>query len=446
MIKSVSPNDGKAFANWSSASDFEISETLVRLSIGTNRLAADLNLRSDVLNTAIKALEEASEELVEQIQKEVGKTPAEANDEIPYALSFLQVALNLVNNYHFQVRKNKRVISEVSRGVGLLISPYNDPLAGLTRKIAPCLAAGAAAIVKPSELGVQCALTLKRIFSDAGLDQYISILPIAEYDRITKLMAVEEIGTVSFTGSSEVGLSLAAKASAAGKGFVGELGGTNPFVLMEDADLDCAIPDLISRKIKAAGQACSSFNIVFAERNIVDEVSERTVSALSKVVFGPSNYSVQMGPVRTSDMVKRLDALGTEIISEQGKLLYRGKQQISDGFIAPPAAYQVPSPGLLASTEIFGPLFGICAFDEFKNLRASLSANRQPLVLYVYGQNKAKIDELLYGLRYGSIGVNTTAIQGPEVPTGGFGQAGIGREGGVWGMREFLTTINRVEE
>ena len=109
MIKSVSPNDGKAFANWSSASDFEISETLVRLSIGTNRLAADLNLRADVLNTAIKALGEASEELVEQIQKEVGKTPAEANDEIPYALSFLQVALNLVNNYHFQVRKNKRV-------------------------------------------------------------------------------------------------------------------------------------------------------------------------------------------------------------------------------------------------------------------------------------------------------------------------------------------------
>ena len=119
---------------------------------------------------------------------------------------------------------------------------------------------------------------------------------------------------------------------------------------------------------------------------------------------------------------------------------------MSDGFIAPPAVYQVPSPGLLASTEIFGPLFGICAFDEFKDLRASLSANRQPLVLYVYGQNKAKIDELLHGLRYGSIGVNTTAIQGPEVPTGGFGQAGIGREGGVWGMKEFLTTINRVEE
>ena len=445
MIESVSPNNGKIFASCSSATDYEISETLARLSSGTSRLTADLNLRREVLDTALKALDRSREVLIAQIQQEVGKTLAEAEDEIPYGLSFLKVAVDLVNNHQFQFRQNKRIISEVPRGVGLLIAPYNDPLAGLIRKIAPCLAAGAAAIVKPSELGIQCALKLKCIFSDADLDNYISILPIAEHDRTAKLLANNEIGTVSFTGSTHVGLSLAAKAGASGKSFVGEFGGTNPFILMEDADLDYAIPDLITRKIKAAGQACSAFNIIFAATSIVDEVTERIISALSSVTFGPGDCAVQMGPVRTLSATKRLATVGNQLVAEGGTLLYQSEGECSGAFTVPPSLYKVPSAGLLSSTEVFGPLAGICAFNDLAKLKTTLAYNRQPLVLYVYGQNSANIDELIGGLQYGSIGINTTAVQGPDVPTGGFGESGIGREGGKWGMREFLTTINRIK-
>lgn len=447
MIESVSPNTGLPFARWTPAEDSAVNRTLERLGRGTERLTADLDLRRDVLDRALAALAQVGPDLSDLNLQEVGKTRPEAEGEIPYAASFLQVARDLVDTHPFRHSTRGRTIDEVPRGIGLLIAPYNDPVAGLTRKIGPCLAAGAAALVKPSELGVHCAMRLGQAFSDAGLDDFISVTPLGAPDRVSKLIAAPDIGTISFTGSTEVGLNVAAQASGAAKGFIGELGGTNPLVLLADADLDRAIPDLITRKIKAAGQACSAQNIVYAAADIVDEVAERIAAALAAVTFGPADLDVQMGPVRTAAALDRLAATCAGLEGEGGQRICGKISPATSGtaYLAPPTAYRVPEPGCLADVELFGPLMGLCAFEDLASLRRRLARNRQPLVLYVYGQDPDQIAALTAGLRYGSIGVNTTAIQGPDVPTGGFGAAGIGREGGVWGLQAFLTTINRRE-
>ena len=442
---SRSPNTGEVTATVPDATDHDVDQALTRLSKGTAELTQDVTLRTDVLTRCQKALDAAREELIALTTAEVGKTAPEATGEIPYAASFFETSQQLLKDYPFEhATEDGRHVRAVPRGTGLLIAPYNDPVAGLTRKIGPCLAAGAAAFVKPSELGVQCALALARHFSAAGLDDYVAILPLTQSDRIKKLIGTHGIGTVSFTGSTRVGLQVAATAAANAKAHVGEWGGTNPFVVFADADLDQAVTDLITRKIKAAGQACSAQNIVYAEAPIAAELSERIAASLGAVRFGPAAEDVTMGPVRTARSVARLAQAGKHLTDSGATLLCGGISPIADDkpCLAAPTAYRVESPGLLETEELFGPMMGIAPFDNRDALKTRLAGNLQPLVLYLYGADLDALENFALGLNYGSIGFNTTGIQSPDAPTGGFGMAGLGREGGHWGLAEFLTTIN----
>lgn len=449
-LQSISPNTGRPFAAWEELDEAELLARLDRLTRASEALQADLRLRRDVLARCLGALQAANEELLSLAVAEVGKTPQEAAAELPYAASFLQAARDLVDEYPFTTGVGAgRSVTEVPRGLGLLIAPYNDPVAGLTRKLGPCLAAGAGAILKPSGLGVQCALALARALSTEGLDDFVLVLPTARHELTGRLVADDRIGTVSFTGSTRAGLRLAVQAAEHAKGFLGELGGTNPFVILADADLEKAVDDLVSRKLRAAGQACSAQNVVHVERPVFDEVVARVAEAFSAVAYGPSDAAgVTMGPVRTANAVDHLARASVRLEQEAGQLVTGGIRQCPAGtaFLAAPTLYRVQDGGLLAQEEVFGPLLGIAPFDDGDSLRMTLARNRQPLALYVYGRDDDRIEHLVSGLRYGSIGVNTTAIQGAHVPTGGFGHAGIGREGGRWGLAEFLTTINRRSE
>ncbi len=443
MMKSISPNNGLAFADWNPICDRVAADRLEQSYAGTNDLTKNMELRRDVLRCVIEVLDQLKDDLSSLITEEVGKIPSEAQAELPYAISFVQVALKLLDTYQFESEVNGHFISQVPRGTGLLIAPYNDPVAGLTRKIAPCIAAGAAALVKPSDLGVQCALRIDQGFANAGIQKYISILPIAEHEITSKLIESKEIGTVSFTGSTSVGLQLASIAGSSGKPFVGELGGTNPFVLMEDANLSLAIPDLVRRKVKAAGQACSAPNIVFVAKHIMEEVETRLISELREVTFGPASNLVDMGPLRTAAALYRLEKLETALRKDRESCIFSSGSRTHDGFVYGPKLYRISRSDIFERHEVFAPLMAVCPFETITDLQKRLVINRQPLVLYVYGENKTLIKQLISSLKYGSVGINTTAIQGPDIPTGGFDLAGVGREGGIWGMNQYLTTINR---
>lgn len=447
---SISPNTGRQLSTWHSADDTHIAGCMDQLERGGKALVHDLSLRRDVLERFQSALGRAHDELVALTVAEAGKTPQEAVAELDYAASFIDAARDLLDSHSFTTQPDAhRTVYEVPRGHGLLVAPYNDPVAGLTRKIAPCLAAGACAIVKPSSLGVLCALALDRALKEQELDDFVAILPITEHERVARLLAHDAVGTVSFTGSTEVGLGLAMRAAQHTKAFVGELGGTNPFVILADADIELAVADLVGRKLRAAGQACSAQNIVYAERAVHDQVIARVAAAFDGVRHGPSGSpDVNMGPVRTSAAVDYLARKAACLAHEGAELVCGGvAPYCGDGpFLVAPTLYRTEVGGLLAEEELFGPVLGIAPFDELQELNDILARNRQPLALYVYGYDETAIDDLLHGLKYGSIGINTTAIQGAHVPTGGFRQAGIGREGGRWGLSEFLTTINRRSE
>ena len=169
----------------------------------------------------------------------------------------------------------------------------------------------------------------------------------------------------------------------------------------------------------------------------------RLISELREITYGPASNLVDMGPLRTAAALSRLEKIETKLRKDGESCIFSSGSTTHGGFVYGPKLFRISRSDIFERHEVFAPLMAVCAFEEITDLRKRLVKNRQPLVLYVYGENKTLIKHLISSLKYGSVGINTTAIQGPDIPTGGFDLAGVGREGGLWGMNQYLTTINR---
>lgn len=443
---SISPNTGKKCGVWRQLDSKEMAARAGHLQLDVLRKRS---LRLAALQGVRKAVQDCAEILVATVVNEVGKLTSEARAEVAYAGSFLEYAYDLCREYDFErcLGAGRRV-REVPLGRALLICPFNDPVAGITRKIAPALAAGCPVLVKPSPLGALTAAVLENAVSNTGLDEVIQFIPTRNTDAIGQLIGDFRTGVVSFTGSTAVGRLIARRCGNELTPFVGELGGVNPFVVFADADLDLAAADIISRKTRAAGQACSAVNHVYAEAAIADELTERLAAGFSDCTAGPADGSgVSMGPVRSLDAAVGLAEMEFRVASAGGKRITGGVGTHSEGapFVVAPTLYAVEAPTLTERQETFGPLLTISSFNDSAVLSERLARNTQPLAIYLYGGEIQAMHRFAACLRYGSVGINSTAIQGAHLPTGGFGEAGVGREGGPWGLAEFLTTINMID-
>ena len=441
----VSPNDGRAFAHWRPDAPAHAERLLQHLAPRRRALAGDCQLRREILEGCIKGLQSARSELVALVVREVGKKPGEADAEIDYAISFLDHCLVLLDNIEFeQTIAPGRLVTDVGLGGAFLICPFNDPVAGLTRKIAPAIAAGCPVIVKPSSLAMLCARAMFRAFRQAGVGSEVQLLATGDPELAGRVLRHDEIDMVSFTGSTAVGRELAAACAAGGKKSVTELGGNCPFSVFSDADVDRAVRDLLDRKLKAAGQACSSVNRVFVEEEIYAAFRERLLECVSAVTAGPSDLGADLGPVRTRKAADELVDVVIRVREDGERLLTAEPHKVGDDspFLFPLTVVESDRDSFFDRYETFGPLLSIRPFSRREDLLARLSCERHALAAYFYTGAPDAIQPHLGEMRFGSIGINSTAIQGAEVPTGGFRDAGIGREGGIWGMREFLTTVN----
>ena len=405
-----------------------------------------IETRRQLLRRCAEALTSRSRELAELVVREVGKKPEEALGEVDYAASFLDAARATLDESSFEWRPDpERLVREVPYRAALLIAPFNDPLAGLTRKMGSALAAGATALVKPSRLGILCAGALMESFREAGAGDFVQLITPEDNECVEALIADHRIGVVSFTGSTGVGRRLAAAAAHEGKRIVLELGGNCPFVICEDAPLDLALDDLMTRKLKAAGQACSSVNRVFVAAPRYAEVRERLLDRVARLETGPSDVAgVDLGPLRTRESTRALnDAVDSALRAGERLLSPRPSPVPPEApFLFPLTVVECDDRSWFDAYESFGPALSIRSFDALDPLLRRMETERHTLAAYFYTADPQELLPRLRRLRFGSIGLNSTAIQGAEVPTGGFWDAGIGREGGAWGVREFLAPIN----
>ena len=445
-IDCISPNTGLAFDQWDETELAEFQKALDKVSKSSFLDLSEVSSRRAALLAISDIIEKNRNEFETIIVDEVGKTKAEAVAEVDYSKSFLTYMADLVISESFlQKIDSDRKVHLVSRGLGLLITPFNDPLAGITRKLANCLGAGSGAIVKPPELGIKTASKLEQVLKEEQLDHLVSFFRTQDRDLIKNLIKTDEIGTISFTGSTEVGRVLSTLAGANLKAFVGELGGINPFVIFSDANIEKAVEDLVIRKTKAAGQACSAQNILFVESGVAEQVIGKITEAFADIEALPTNRfeNALMGPVRSKKALDNLLSFEKKLIDLDASMVAGTKNKNkTSGYMYNPSAYLVEDPLLFMEYEIFAPLLGIFIFEDRSKLKEIIKQNKQPLVLYAYSEDESFLEQFIFTLNYGSIGLNDTGIQGAFAPTGGFKNAGLGREGGRWGLAEFTATVN----
>lgn len=438
MVDIISPNTGRVIGEWQPTDKKHIKAVLQSIEAMPVLLSQHEQRQAWLIRLADRLVEHRTH-LAGVIRDEVGKTQSEADDEVDYAASFLHYAASIIGEIPDEKCIGERRVRDVPAGPALLITPYNDPLAGITRKIAPAIAAGCPAVVKPSP---QAQLSAEALFALIDCDeqqQFAHMINHNDHDVLQSLITSPVFRVLSFTGSTDVGIQLARLAAGTLTKTVLELGGNNPFFVLCGADLPTCVAAAVSRKTRAAGQACSAQNRIYVVDELFDSFRELFLEALDAVSFGSSDQAVSMGPLRSRKACARLAGL-VQASRAHGDVHTLGKavtSNVGESFCFAPTVLE--SDHVLRDTEAFGPLVSISRIRNKTEAIARAVREPQALVCYFFGDIDA---HELAAVRFGSIGINTTGIQGADVPTGGFGAAGIGREGGLWGLREYTTTIN----
>jgi succinate-semialdehyde dehydrogenase/glutarate-semialdehyde dehydrogenase len=405
--------------------------------------------RSDVLRRAWELLQERRGYFTLLITLEMGKPLAEADGEVTYGGEFLrwfaEEAVRITGRYGANPEGTGQiVVTHRPIGPAFLITPWNFPLAMATRKVAPALAAGCTAVIKPAELAPLTALAFAQLLTDAGLPPgVLNVIPTNRPREVSApIIADPRLRKLSFTGSTEVGRTLLNQASANVLKTSMELGGNAPFLVFEDADLDAAVDGAMVAKFRNTGQACTAANRFLVHTSIVDDFAQRIAERVRGLRVGRgTNEGITLGPLIDDRAVNNTHALVQDAVAHGAEILTGGRAIGAPGtFFEPTVITGLPPDARMAREELFAPVVGIVAFrDEGEAIRLA-NATEYGLVGYTYTRDLARAQRLIDAIETGMMGINTGIVSNAAAPFGGLKQSGLGREGGMEGLHEYLET------
>lgn len=384
-------------------------------------------------------------ELAEIMTLESGKPLTESLGEVDYGNSFVEWFAEEGKRAYGEtipsLNGNTR-ISTIKQGVGVVaaITPWNFPLAMISRKLAPALVAGCTVVLKPASQTPFTAIALAKICELAGLPKGVfSVITSKDSKGIGKELATNSlIRKLTFTGSTEVGSTLMQQAAGTIKRISFELGGNAPFIVFDDADIDEAVKGAIAGKCRNAGQTCVSINRFYVQESVYDLFAEKLIKAVAhlKVADGFEEGS-QVGPLINSSAVDKVNEHVQDAVKKGAKVQTGGKK-LEGNFYAPTVLTEITDDALIQSEETFGP---VCALFKFKTEEEAIQkANDTPfgLAAYFYSENVRRCQRVSEALEAGMIGINTGLISNAAAPFGGVKQSGIGREGSKYGLDEYM--------
>jgi succinate-semialdehyde dehydrogenase/glutarate-semialdehyde dehydrogenase len=380
---------------------------------------------------------------------EMGKPLAEARGEVTYGGEFLrwfsEEAVRISGRYGANPEGTGRmIVTHLPVGPSYLITPWNFPLAMATRKIAPALAAGCTAIVKPAELTPLTTLYFARLLEDAGLPAgVLNVLTTSTSGEVSApIISDPRLRKLSFTGSTPVGRALLKQAADNVLRTSMELGGNAPFLVFDDADLDKAVDGAMIAKFRNIGQACTAANRFLVHESIAAEFASRVTERVEKLVVGRgTEEGVTIGPLIHDGAVTKADDLVRDAISRGATLLTGGSRVERDGsFYEPTVLTDVVVGSDILREEIFGPVVTIVPFTDEADAVAKANDTEYGLVSYVFTRDLARGQRLIETLQTGMMGLNVGVVSNAAAPFGGVKQSGVGREGGSEGIHEYLET------
>ncbi|CAG9295851.1 NAD-dependent succinate-semialdehyde dehydrogenase [Celerinatantimonas diazotrophica] len=401
--------------------------------------------RGAILNRWFELIMDNQQDLATLMTLEQGKTLSEANGEVAYGASFIQWFAEEAKRQYGEVipsaNPNQRLLT-IRQPVGVVaaITPWNFPIAMITRKAAPALAAGCTMIVKPSEETPLCALALAELAQRAGLPQgVLNIVTGLDSKAIGGVLTKSPIvRKLSFTGSTQVGKLLLRQCADTVKRTSMELGGNAPFIVFDDADLDEAVAGAIASKFRNSGQTCVCSNRILVQEDVYDQFTDKLTAALKQFKLGNGlETGVNMGPLINRAAVDKVNALVSQAISAGAKVTTGGQQQGDTLFYQPTVLTGVNAQMDIFNNEIFGPVAPLVKFTD--EAQAIELANATPfgLAAYFYASDMSRIWRVSEALEYGMVGINEGLISNEVAPFGGIKESGIGREGSRYGIEEY---------
>ncbi len=406
-------------------------------------------VRADLLMRAFHLMHDRSEDLSLLISLENGKSLADARSEVGYAAEFFRWYAEEGVRLRGQVGRspsgaNRLLVTHQPVGVSVLITPWNFPAAMATRKIAPALAAGCTAVLKPAAETPLTALAVAALLLEAGLPPgVLNVVTTSEPGPVVEAMLTDpRTRMLSFTGSTEVGRLLLRTAADQVLKCGMELGGNAPFVVLADADVDAAVDGAMVAKMRNGGQACTAANRFFVQAPVHDAFVEGLVARMAAVQVGPgTDESTQCGPLINDEAVRKVDLLVRDALERGARALLGGRRVDGPGCFYPPTVLvDVPLDARVLHEEVFGPVAPVVRFEHEEEVLAMVNDTAFGLVSYLYTGDLARGLRLAEGIESGMVGLNRGLVSDPAAPFGGTKQSGLGREGSTEGLLEFMET------
>ncbi|MDT2004255.1 NAD-dependent succinate-semialdehyde dehydrogenase [Rhodococcus opacus] len=403
--------------------------------------------RAELLRAAFDAVIARSDDFAMLMTLEMGKPLPEARGEVTYGAEFLrwfsEEAVRVSGRYSAAPDGKTRLLVH-KRPVGpcLFITPWNFPLAMATRKIAPAIAAGCTMIVKPATLTPLTTLLFAQVLEEVGLPAgVLNVIQTSRAGAVTgPLIADPRLRKLSFTGSTEVGRRLLADSAQQVLRTSMELGGNAPFLVFADADIDAAVEGAMVAKLRNMGEACTAANRFIVHESVADEFATKLADKMGRLVVGPGiEADSQLGPLIDQDSRDKVHDLVQDAVATGAAIVTGGRPVPGDGyFYSPTVLTGVTADARILREEVFGPVAPITTFRDEEHAVQVANDTEYGLVAYVYTRDTARTLRMSEELESGMLGINVGVVSNPAAPFGGVKQSGLGREGGVEGIEEYL--------
>ena len=386
------------------------------------------------------------EDLAQLLTAEQGKPLAEARGEVAYGASFIEWFSEEAKRVYGEtipatLPDRRILVLKQPIGVTVAITPWNFPIAMITRKAAPALAAGCTMIIKPAEQTPLCAIALAVLAEEAGVPAGVLQVVTGDARQIGAAMCESPVvAKLSFTGSTEVGRILMRQCADTIKKLSLELGGNAPFIVFNDADLDAAVEGAMISKFRNAGQTCVCSNRLFVQDGVFEEFSKKLAVRVSQLKVGVGTAEgVTQGPLIDEAAIAKIESHIADAVSKGAKLIQGGNRHALGGtFFEPTVLADVSAAALIFSEETFGPVAPLFRFKNDEDVIALANNTEFGLASYFYSRDIGRIWRVAEALEYGMVGVNTGMISTEVAPFGGVKQSGLGREGSHHGIDDYL--------
>jgi succinate-semialdehyde dehydrogenase/glutarate-semialdehyde dehydrogenase len=403
--------------------------------------------RSKILRRWFDLITEHTEELARLLTQEQGKPLTEARGEIAYGASFVEFFAEEAKRLYGETIPSHKLDARIivirqPLGVVATITPWNFPVAMITRKIAPALAAGCTVVCKPAGETPLSALALAELAQQAGMPPGVLNVITTSRSAVVgeELSANPLVRALTFTGSTQVGKRLMQQASATLKKVALELGGNAPFIVFDDADLDQAVQGLMSSKFRNMGQTCICANRIFVQDGVHDDFTAKLRIEMDKLKLGNGlEDGVTQGPLINVEAIQKVERHVQDAVAQGAQLVLGGKQTTLGGtFYEPTLLTGVMPDMLMMQEETFGPVAGLVRFSTEDEVIRLANATPFGLAAYFYARDIGRVWRVAEALEAGMVGINEGMISTATVPFGGVKESGFGREGSRHGIDEFV--------